>query len=192
VALLLAGNSRSWGQAEMKPATLVVQVAADARLEIEGSPTQQTGAVRRFRSPPLAVDRDYIYTLRATWRQAGQERQAERKVRVRGGQTVDVDLRTPDQPSVGSFELEKLGPVLLRQGETQKFTVCIRRKDFQEPVKLTFTTLSPFRFVETTIPAGQESAEVEVTAAQTTAVGLWTAWVWATAGDRKDFHVIRI
>jgi uncharacterized protein (TIGR03000 family) len=177
----------------MKPATLVVQVAADARLEIERDKTQQTGEVRRFRSPPLAVDRDYTYTFRATWSQAGRELRAEKKVRVRGGQTVDVDLRTPDQPSARSFTLEKPAPVIVAQGETSKFAVHIRRQNFQEPVKLTFTTASSsLRFAETIIPAGEESAEVEVTAAKTAEMGNWTAWVWATAGDQKDFDVIRM
>jgi uncharacterized protein (TIGR03000 family) len=193
VVFLLAWGPRSWGQAEVKPATLVVQVAADARLEIEGDKTQQTGEVRRFQSPPLAVDRDYTYTFRATWIQAGKELQAERKVRLRGGQTVDVDLRTPDQPSERLFTLEKVAPVVVAQGESDKLTVRIRRQGFQGPVKLTFRTASSsLRFAETTIPAGEESAEVEVTAAKATAVGTWTAWIWATAGNRNDFDVTRV
>src|SRR5262249_23133300 len=58
------------------------------------------------------------------------ELQAERKVRVRGGQTVDVDLRTPEQPSERSFTLEKVAPVVIEQGESSKLTVRIRRQDF--------------------------------------------------------------
>jgi uncharacterized protein (TIGR03000 family) len=177
----------------MKPATLVVQVAADARLEIERDKTQQTGEVRRFRSPPLAVDRDYTYTFRATWSQAGRELRAEKKVRVRGGQTVDVDLRTSDQPTTASFQLERPDSVEVEQGESKKITIRIRRKDFQGPVKLTFSTASPsLKFAETTIPGEKDSAEVEVRTEPTVPSGAWSAWVWATAGDQKDFDLIRI
>jgi uncharacterized protein (TIGR03000 family) len=170
----------------------VVRVAADARLEIDGEKTRQTGEVRRFRSPPLGADRNYTYTLRATWKQSGDELQVERKMRIRGGQTVEVDLRTPDASTTGSFRLLMPDPVEVGQGETGTVTIRIRRKDFREPVKLTFTTDPAYRFAETTIPAGKESAEVEVTAAQTAPVGTRTAWVYAAAGDRKDYDMIRV
>jgi uncharacterized protein (TIGR03000 family) len=107
VLLLFCLSGFLWGQVEEKPVLLEIRAAPDAKLEIEGDKTRQTGEVRRFQSPPIAVDRDYSYTLLATWKQAGKELRAGRKITVQGGQTVAVDLRTPDQPPLAEAFLLK-------------------------------------------------------------------------------------
>src|SRR6516162_342210 len=48
-----------------KSATLVVRLPADARLEIDGTATRQTGSVRRFQSPPLEPGKKYVYVVTA-------------------------------------------------------------------------------------------------------------------------------
>ena len=93
-----------WGQAEKKPAILIVRIAPDALLEIGGVLTNKTGALRRFESPAIAVNQRYSYTLRATWMESGQERHAFRKAYFLGGAEVEVDLRTPDRPQMTDRE----------------------------------------------------------------------------------------
>ena len=76
------------------PATLVVLLPADASLDIQGVRMSQAGDRRRFTSPPLAVGRQYTYTLKAQWQDNGQPVVRERAVPVRAGEEVVVDLRT--------------------------------------------------------------------------------------------------
>jgi uncharacterized protein (TIGR03000 family) len=96
--LALAGV---WGTAatvlaeETKPAVLVIRLPADARLEIDDTPTNQEGAVRRFESPPLTVGQTYTYTVRATWEEDGERRTVVRKAQVTPGEETEVDLRPP-------------------------------------------------------------------------------------------------
>jgi uncharacterized protein (TIGR03000 family) len=94
--LLLPGHlALSQEQAGSLPVSLRVYVPSNAQLFVEGARTQQGGEVRRFQSPPLAVGQNYVYTLRITWMEGGQERSAEKKVNVRPGQETVVDLRAP-------------------------------------------------------------------------------------------------
>ncbi len=93
VLLLPTAPAPGQEQAGSLPVNLRVYLPANAQLLIEGAKTQQTGEVRRFQSPPLAVGRTYVYTLRATWTEGGQEKVTERKVEVRPGQETVVDLR---------------------------------------------------------------------------------------------------
>jgi uncharacterized protein (TIGR03000 family) len=78
------------------PSTALVEVhapAADAVISIEGRKAKQKGAILKFLSPPLAAGQNYIYTIRASWKDAGKEREAERRVVVRAGSTVVVDFK---------------------------------------------------------------------------------------------------
>jgi uncharacterized protein (TIGR03000 family) len=74
---------------------IVVRLPAEALLEIDGSPTTQTGAVRRFRTPGLRGGRSYTYTLRATWDEDGERRTVTRRVRVTPGEETQTDLPPP-------------------------------------------------------------------------------------------------
>jgi uncharacterized protein (TIGR03000 family) len=159
------------GQAERKTATLVIRVAPDAQLRIGGTRTQQTGGVRRFQSPAVAVDRDYSYAILATWKEAGQDHQRERSVTFRGGQTVDVDLLPlgqADQPAPGSFALVKQAPVILEPGESKKITFRLRRNQFRQPIRLYYHTALMAPLIlnagETTLAADQDSVTVEISA----------------------------
>jgi uncharacterized protein (TIGR03000 family) len=66
---------------------------ADAVIAIEGKRAKQKGEILKFLSPPLSAGQNYIYTIRATWKDAGKEREAERRVVVRAGATVVVDFK---------------------------------------------------------------------------------------------------
>jgi uncharacterized protein (TIGR03000 family) len=75
---------------------LVVTLPADAVLEIESVRMDGTGDKRRFVSPPLAVGVKYTYNLKATWKEGGKQVVREKKVPVRAGEEVVVDMRKDD------------------------------------------------------------------------------------------------
>jgi uncharacterized protein (TIGR03000 family) len=77
------------------PSTALVEVrlpAADAEVWIEGRKASKKGGTLQFLSPSLAPSRDYVYTVRARWKDADREREVERRVTVRAGATVVVDF----------------------------------------------------------------------------------------------------
>jgi uncharacterized protein (TIGR03000 family) len=67
----------------------------NARLTIEGQPTQQTGTERTFVSPSLNPG-EYTYTLRASWRDGDREVSREKQVQVRPGQETVVQFTGSD------------------------------------------------------------------------------------------------
>ena len=81
-----------------KPVLLVVRLPASARLEIEGMTTRQTGEVRHFISPPVAVGYRYVYTIKASWLEHGTPVVKERQVPVQPGQQTVIDMRMPAEP----------------------------------------------------------------------------------------------
>jgi uncharacterized protein (TIGR03000 family) len=91
--VLLCAAAAARGQGATKPATLVVYLPADARLEVDDQPTRKTGPVRRFTTPPLEPGKRYRYDLRATWTEGGKEVVREEVARFRAGEEVEVDLR---------------------------------------------------------------------------------------------------
>lgn len=75
------------------PATLIVNLPANARLSIDGHATRATSAQRIFISPPLEPGRDYVYNLRAEiTREDGQPTTTTQQVMVRAGQETRVTL----------------------------------------------------------------------------------------------------
>ena len=54
-------------------AVVTVNVPADAKLWFDGVPTQSTGAMRHFDSPPLIPGHRYTYDIVARWNQNGRE-----------------------------------------------------------------------------------------------------------------------
>jgi uncharacterized protein (TIGR03000 family) len=90
---------------EEKAILVVVWLPADAELEMVGQKMPGMGNVRRFQSPPLEVGKDFTYTFKATWKEDGKPRIAKKEVKVRAGQTIEVDLYpenelTTDEKSV--------------------------------------------------------------------------------------------
>lgn len=75
------------------PATLVVSLPPDARLQIDGTPTQSTSDLRTFVSPPLDPGQTYHYDLTAELRDnTGQVRKTHKQVTVRAGEETRVAL----------------------------------------------------------------------------------------------------
>jgi uncharacterized protein (TIGR03000 family) len=68
------------------PGSVDVTVPEAANVWFDGTPTTTGGTVRNFQTPPLMVDRQYSYEVRATWQQGGQEMSQTQTVSVTGGQ----------------------------------------------------------------------------------------------------------
>jgi uncharacterized protein (TIGR03000 family) len=110
VALLLLAAVPTVGQDKDKdknkagdsaaPANLVIQLPADARLEVDGESTRQSGATRRFVSPPLKPGTRYSYHLQVWFWEGGKMIVRKRTVPVRAGETTTVDLRKPAEGDV--------------------------------------------------------------------------------------------
>jgi len=72
---------------------LVVLVPAQARLEIAGVQTRQTGEIRRFDSPPISRGETFHYHVKATWQEGGRNVVREKEVQILAGEETQVDLR---------------------------------------------------------------------------------------------------
>jgi uncharacterized protein (TIGR03000 family) len=82
-----------------EPATLVILVpeGEDVKLEIGGQTVKQTGARRRFVSPPLEPGKRYFYSVSARWEPNNYTTITRtRKVYVTPGKESEVDLRKRD------------------------------------------------------------------------------------------------
>jgi uncharacterized protein (TIGR03000 family) len=81
-------------------ATLNVVVPEDnAEIWIGNSSTTSRGMMRQYVTPTLEAGKDYAYTLRARWTVDGRAFDQTREVKVRAGQTSQVDFREP-QPEL--------------------------------------------------------------------------------------------
>jgi uncharacterized protein (TIGR03000 family) len=76
-------------------AKVTVIVPADAAVYFDGSPTTETGTDRQFTTPPLEKGSNYTYQIRATWNANGETVSRTKKVEVRAGADVRVDLTNP-------------------------------------------------------------------------------------------------
>jgi uncharacterized protein (TIGR03000 family) len=71
-------------------AHLTVKVPGDARVWFENSPTNSTGSVRQFESPPLMPGRSYTYEVRAAWTENGREVTQTQQIGVTAGARIEV------------------------------------------------------------------------------------------------------
>ena len=74
------------------PATILVQLPADAKLLIDNEATTSKGSSRVFQSPALNPGKEYHYTLTAEVVRDGKPVKFERVVSVMAGQTTPVTL----------------------------------------------------------------------------------------------------
>jgi uncharacterized protein (TIGR03000 family) len=77
------------------PATIVVDLPADAKLLIDNQATTSTGTSRVFQSPTLNPGKEYQYTLTAEVVRGGKPVKAEKVITVKAGQTTPVSLTLP-------------------------------------------------------------------------------------------------
>jgi uncharacterized protein (TIGR03000 family) len=86
-----AGPKHAAGQ-DTASATIVVKVAADAKVSFDDQPTKQTGALRTFVTPALPAGKEYGYDLKAEVVREGRVLSKTERITVRAGQTTRVDL----------------------------------------------------------------------------------------------------
>jgi uncharacterized protein (TIGR03000 family) len=89
------------------PATVEVQLPADAELWFGSHRPNQTGGTRIFQSPTLAAGRPYTYEIRARWNQDGRLVDQTRTVEVRAGRVARVDFLTADRAEVAPAPRER-------------------------------------------------------------------------------------
>jgi uncharacterized protein (TIGR03000 family) len=78
-----------------QPATLVVELPADATLTVDGTATSSTSSSRLFITPALQAGRTYTYTLTAQVMRDGGVQTVTREVAVRAGEETRVQLDMP-------------------------------------------------------------------------------------------------
>jgi uncharacterized protein (TIGR03000 family) len=74
------------------PATVVVNLPADAKLTVDGRATSSVTAVRTFVSPTLLPNHSYTYTLTAEVMQNGTPVRQSQQIAVRAGQETRVEF----------------------------------------------------------------------------------------------------
>jgi uncharacterized protein (TIGR03000 family) len=84
------------------PATIVVNLPANAVLNFDGMPTKATSSTRVFTSPPLEPGNSYFYTVTAQMTQEGRPLTVTQRVYVRAGQTSRVALSFPSTEATAS------------------------------------------------------------------------------------------
>lgn len=74
------------------PATIIINLPAEARLTVDGQATTSTSGRRVFMSPPLATGSEYFYTVNAEIMRNGQPVTVTRRVAVTAGRETTVTL----------------------------------------------------------------------------------------------------
>jgi uncharacterized protein (TIGR03000 family) len=69
-----------------------IRVPADAEVWVEGQRMSQKGAVRLFESPPVTPGIEYVYHMRAHWKEQGQDVDEVREATVHAGSKVAIDF----------------------------------------------------------------------------------------------------
>jgi uncharacterized protein (TIGR03000 family) len=79
------------------PATIVINLPADARLFVDGNATTSTSERRTLMTPNLEFGSDYVYTMVAEVVRDGRTVSQRQTVNVRGGETVNVQFNFATQ-----------------------------------------------------------------------------------------------
>jgi uncharacterized protein (TIGR03000 family) len=83
------------------PGSIEVKVPADARITVDGAPTQSTSSHRVFVTSPLAPGYNYYFVLRAEVQRNGQTLTQTQRITVLSGQMTPVAL-DPGAPVVSA------------------------------------------------------------------------------------------
>jgi uncharacterized protein (TIGR03000 family) len=84
------------------PATILVNLPANAKLLVDGAPTASTSSQRRLVSPELPQGREFRYTLTAEVNRNGQTLRQVRPVTVRAGQQTSVQFTFTEPATTAS------------------------------------------------------------------------------------------
>jgi uncharacterized protein (TIGR03000 family) len=84
------------------PATLIVNVPANARLSIEGEATTSTAMQRVFVTPALDFGHEYHYTVQAEFQKDGKTVTLSKEVAVKAGEETRVRFEADDSTEIAS------------------------------------------------------------------------------------------
>lgn len=84
------------------PATLIVNLPADATLKVDDYQTVSKSETRVFTTPELAPGKDFVYTLKAEVIRDGKPVVVEQVVKVRAGETTPITLNLGAATGVAS------------------------------------------------------------------------------------------
>lgn len=73
-------------------AVVIVKLPADAKLFADGRALNLSGAERKFVSPDLPTDQEFVYRFKAEYERDGETVSVTKKVNVRAGQTALVEF----------------------------------------------------------------------------------------------------
>jgi uncharacterized protein (TIGR03000 family) len=79
------------------PARIIVSLPATAKLLVDGADTRSTSATRVFASPALEPGKEFYYTFTGEIASNGRTVTASKKIIVRAGEQVDVQLDFPTE-----------------------------------------------------------------------------------------------
>jgi len=82
---------------EERPVSVNIAVPAGASIWFDGVATTQQGASRRFVSPRLEPNHDYVYNITAKWTSNGKEIAQSRRLEVHAGDVVNVTFGSAAQ-----------------------------------------------------------------------------------------------
>ena len=81
--------------AQVAPATIIVNVPANARLTVDGTATSSTASRRVFVTPAMEVGSDYAFSFTAELVRDGQTVSETQTVTVSGGRSSEVSFTFP-------------------------------------------------------------------------------------------------
>jgi uncharacterized protein (TIGR03000 family) len=124
-------------------ALIVAHVPEDARIWFEDEPTNQTGTLRQFLSPPLTPGKNYTYTVRVQWPEDGKWVSQVHSFPIHAGDIHCIDVIPSESRAVEKAvaeNLTKLDPDDRKAAEAQRFCAVqegIRLGSMGVPVKVT-------------------------------------------------------
>jgi uncharacterized protein (TIGR03000 family) len=138
-------------------AAVVVRLPADAKLFADGRALNLTGAERKFVSPELPANQEFIYRFKAEYERDGETVSVTKKVTVRGGTTVAVEFTdlTAAKPSTTPSTTTASGT-----DKTDKGSTPVVKPVSQEPVKVEPPVKAPA--TDTHTPPGGDRATITV------------------------------
>jgi len=89
-------------EASAAPATILVNLPANAKLTIDDAATSSTSATRTFATPALETGKVYYYTLKAEIVRDGKTVTETKRVEVRAGELSRVSIELPVNTSVAA------------------------------------------------------------------------------------------
>jgi uncharacterized protein (TIGR03000 family) len=146
-------------------ALVVAHLPADARIWFEDQPTQQSGTLRQFLSPPLTPGKNHTYTVRVQWYEDGQWVNQVHSFPVHAGGIHCIDVIPTKSQAVEkavAANLAKLEPEDRKAAEAQRFCAVqegIRLGAMGVPVKITVKGQPVFLCCQACAKKAQSSPE---------------------------------